>query len=98
MTPEFVVLTLACAALTFAARAGGYVVLSRFRAIPPRLAAALNAVPAAVMTTMVAPTFFSGHWREVAALLVAVALGLRFGLMVTMFGATAFLAVLRHLG
>src|SRR5690606_33961010 len=40
---------------TYLSRVGGHLVLSRFEHIHPRVEAALNAVPAAVLTTLVAP-------------------------------------------
>lgn len=46
---------LAGAAVTYLTRIGGHLVLSRFKHIPPRLEAALNAVPAAVLAAIVAP-------------------------------------------
>jgi uncharacterized membrane protein len=38
--------------LTYLARVGGHLVLSRFERIHPRVEAGLNAVPAAVLTTL----------------------------------------------
>lgn len=56
---------------TYATRSLGHVILSRFKTIPPRMEAALNAVPAAVLTTIVVPYgVFSGA-AEFASLLVA---------------------------
>ena len=95
VTPAFLALTLACAVLTYATRAGGYLVLSRFERIPPRLEAALNAVPAAVMTTLFAPAIFSGGLLEAAAIGLAFLLGLRFGLIVTVAGGTLALMLAR---
>lgn len=40
--------------------------------------AALNAVPAAVLTTLVAPAFFIGGWESKLALIAALFIGLRF--------------------
>ena len=88
---------LAGAALTYAARAGGHIVLSRFRTIHPRVQAGLNAVPAAVLTTLVAPAAFEGGLPELAALLVAGLVALRGG-MIRVFLAGAFvLIVMRQL-
>ena len=94
---DFLFVTLACAVLTYATRTGGYLVLSRFRRIPPRVEAALNAVPAAVMTTLFAPAIFSGGWLEAAAVGLAFLLGLRFGLIVTVFGGAGALILARAL-
>lgn len=54
-------IVLAGAVATYLTRIGGHLVLSRFKTIHPRVQAALNAVPAAVLTTLVAPAAaFSG--------------------------------------
>lgn len=55
MIPTTVWIILAGALVTYLTRIGGHLVLSRFRRIPPRLEAALNAVPAAVLAAIVAP-------------------------------------------
>ena len=96
-TEAFTVVTIACAVLTYAARAGGYLVLSRFSHIPPRVEAALDAVPAAVMTTLFAPAIFSGGWLEAGAMGVAFLLGLRFGLIATVVGGTGAVVLARAL-
>ncbi|MBX5131370.1 AzlD family protein [Rhizobium lentis] len=68
---------LAAAVATFATRIGGYILITRMKSIPPRMEAALNAVPAAVLTTLVAPAFFIGGWESKLALVVALFVGLR---------------------
>lgn len=82
---------------TYLTRIGGHLVISRFERIHPRVEAGLNAVPAAVLTTLVAPAALSAGPAELAALAVAAIVSLRGGLM-TMFlaGATVLIAV-RHL-
>ena len=97
ITDDFVVILIACAALTYATRIGGYLVLARLRTIPPRLEAALNAVPAAVMTTLFAPVLFLG-WREALTLSLAVLVGLRFGLITVVMLGTAAIIALRAIG
>lgn len=67
---------LAAAVATFATRIGGYILITRMKSIPPRVEAALNAVPAAVLTTLVAPAFFIGGWESKLALIVALFVGL----------------------
>ncbi|MEO1746692.1 MAG: AzlD domain-containing protein, partial [Pseudomonadota bacterium] len=62
---------IAAAAATYATRAAGHIVLSRFNEIPPRVEAALNAVPAAVLTTIVVPSLAFGSLADQAALIVA---------------------------
>ncbi|MBB4291388.1 putative membrane protein [Rhizobium leguminosarum] len=68
---------IAAAVATFATRIGGYILITRMKSIPPRMEAALNAVPAAVLTTLVAPAFFIGGWESKLALIVALFVGLR---------------------
>jgi uncharacterized membrane protein len=68
---------LAAAVATYATRIGGYVLITRMKRIPPRMEAALNAVPAAVLTTLVAPAFFTGGLDSKLALAAALLVGLR---------------------
>lgn len=65
------------ALLTYLTRIGGHMVLSRFERINPRVEAALNAVPAAVLTTLVAPAAFTQGWPEFVTLIVAGVAALR---------------------
>jgi uncharacterized membrane protein len=57
--------------LTYLTRIGGHLILSRFERIHPRVEAALNAVPAAVLTTLVAPAALTQGWPETVTLIVA---------------------------
>ena len=68
---------LLAAAATYVTRIGGHLVIARFSRLDPRVEAALDAVPVAVLTAIVAPAFVSGGWVEVAALVVAGLVGLR---------------------
>ncbi len=88
---------LAGAAMTYLARAGGHVVLSRFDHIHPRVEAGLNAVPAAVLTTLVAPALFNGGPAEIGAMLVAGIVALRFSLMPMFVAGAVVLVALRYL-
>ena len=88
---------LAGAVLTYAARAGGHVVLSMFDRVHPRVEAALNAVPAAVLTTLVAPAAVDGGPAEITALVVAGLVALRFGLLEMFLAGTAVLIAMRYL-
>ena len=89
---------LAGALATYLTRIGGDLVLSRFQRIHPRVEAALNAVPAAVLTTLVAPVATTGGIAETASLLVAGGVFLRGGGMMTGFVAgAAVLIALRNL-
>ena len=68
---------LAGAVATYLTRIGGHAVLSRFETVPPRLEAALNAVPAAVLTALVAPYAAFYGAAEAITVVVAIILALR---------------------
>lgn len=92
-----VAIILAGAVLTYLARAGGHLVLSRFERIHPRVEAALNAVPAAVLATLVAPAAYHGGPAEIAALVVAGIVALLVdGMMPMFFAGMAVLMLLRY--
>lgn len=74
--PHMVLLIVAAAAVTYLTRIGGYILITRMTRIPPRMEAALNAVPAAVLTTLMAPTFFNGGLDIKVALIAAALVGL----------------------
>lgn len=86
----------AAAIATYLTRVGGHLVISRFDHIHPRVEAGLNAVPAAVLTTLVAPELLSAGPAEWAALLVAGAVSLRGGLMAMFLAGAAALIVARQ--
>jgi uncharacterized membrane protein len=81
---------------TYLSRAGGHLVLSRFEHVHPRAEAALNAVPAAVLTTLVAPAVLDGKPIEWVALAVAGLVATRAGMLAMFLSGTAALVVLRH--
>ncbi|KQZ14033.1 MULTISPECIES: AzlD family protein [unclassified Mesorhizobium] len=72
---------LAAAVATYLTRVGGHLVISRFDRIHPRVEAGLNAVPAAVLTTLVAPEMINAGPAEWLAIVIALLVSLRFGLM-----------------
>lgn len=74
---QLIYIILAAAVATFLTRIGGYVMITQMKRIPPRMEAALNSVPAAVLSTLVAPAFVYGGFDVAAAMLVAFAVGLR---------------------
>jgi uncharacterized membrane protein len=88
---------LAAAAVTYLARVLGHLVLSRFAYVPPRVQAGLNAVPAAVLTTLVAPAALDGGLPELVALLVTGLVALRSGALATFVAGAAVLIALRNL-
>jgi uncharacterized membrane protein len=92
-----VLVILGAALATYATRIGGHVVLSRFRTIHPRVEAGLNAVPAAVLTTLVAPEAFNGGPVELAALVVTALVATRYGMLPLFLAGAATLISLRFL-
>lgn len=79
--PVNVWIIIGAALVTYAARLGGHLVLSRFKRIPSRVDAALNAVPAAVLTTLVAPAAVTGGPAEALTLAVCLVIGFRLPMM-----------------
>lgn len=87
---------IAGAVATYLTRIGGHLVISRFERIHSRVEAGLNAVPAAVLTTLVAPAALSAGPSELVALAVAAVVSLRGGLMTMFLAGAATLIALRH--
>lgn len=97
MSSEMLFLILAAAVATFATRIGGYVLITRMKAIPPRMEQALNAVPAAVLTTLVAPSFFNGGWDVKIAMLVSLTVAFRYPGLLMLGAGWAAAMICRHL-
>ncbi len=95
--PTITWIIIAGAIATYATRVGGHLVLSRFDNIPPRVNAALDAVPAAVLSTLVAPALVSYGWAEAVTLVVTAAVAMRFNLAVTLVAGGAAIIALRAL-
>lgn len=57
--------------VTYITRSGGYVVLSRFKNLHPRAEAALEAVPAAVLISLVLPPVLGNGPVEIIAVVAA---------------------------
>ncbi|TPP11438.1 AzlD family protein [Rhizobium glycinendophyticum] len=96
-TPYMVVLIVAAAVATYLTRVGGYVLVKRLKTMPPRLEAALNAVPAAVLTTLVAPAFFAGSIDIKIAMVAALLVGLRFSAIPMLIAGWVVVMVLRQI-
>lgn len=96
MNATTVWIIIAAAFATYLSRIGGHLVLSRFERIHPRVEAGLNAVPAAVLTTLVAPVATTGGPVELIALAVAGLVALRGGLLTMWLVGAAVLIVLRN--
>ena len=86
---------LAGAAATYFTRIGGYLVVSRFT-LHRRIEAALNAVPAAVLTTLVAPSMLNAGPYEWVALVTSGLVSLRGGMLSIFFAGAAVLILLRN--
>jgi uncharacterized membrane protein len=81
--PDIWIAILGGAVLTYLTRVGGHLVLSRFAVLHPRVEAALNAVPAAVLTTLVAPAAVTEGWREALTLAIVALAALRLPMLGT---------------
>ncbi|TPN81593.1 AzlD family protein [Mesorhizobium sp. CU2] len=87
---------LAGAVATYLTRVGGHLIISRFETVHPRVEAGLNAVPAAVLTTLVAPELLHAGPAEWAALAVTALVSLRGGLMAMFLAGAAVLILARQ--
>jgi uncharacterized membrane protein len=86
---------MAGAVATYLTRIGGHLAVSRFT-LHPRVEAALNAVPAAVLTTLVAPSMLNAGPFEWVALIVSGLVSLRGGMVSVFFAGAAVLILLRN--
>lgn len=86
------------ALLTYLARIGGHLLLRRVGALPPRAQAALDAVPAAMLTAIVAPSLVSGGWPERGAIVLCTLLALRAPQIVTVLAGVGAVAAGRAFG
>ncbi|ATN34835.1 hypothetical protein ACO34A_13605 [Rhizobium sp. ACO-34A] len=97
LTPYMTLLIAAAAVATFITRIAGYMLVKRLKTMPPRLEAALNAVPAAVLTTLVAPAFFSGGIDVKLAMAASLLIGLRFSAIPMLIGGWVVVMAARQL-
>ena len=88
-------LILALGIATYATRSFGYLIVAQFGTLHPRVMAALDAVPAAVITTIVLPPVIEGGLAERLTFVIAVLLSLRLSMPITLFISIVVLAVLR---
>lgn len=94
--PEMLLIILGGAVATYLTRIGGYLLIKRFKTIPPRVEAGLNAVPAAVLTTLVAPAALTGGPETAIALVVSLVAGLRVSGLALIAIGWAVAMILRH--
>jgi len=83
--------------VTYGTRIGGHLILSRFGRLNLRLEAALDAVPAAVMTAIVAPMALATGPMESIAAAIAVLAALRLSMHATLVLGIGSLVVMRLL-
>ncbi len=86
------------AIVTLLNRLAGHYVLARFEPIPYRVEAALEAVPVAVMITLVVPATMDGGSAEWICLAAAILFSLRLPFVVAVFAALGVLLALRYFG
>ena len=84
------------AIVTLINRLAGHYILTRFEPINYRVEAALEAVPVAVMTTLVVPAVVNGGWPEWLCFAIAMMLSLRVSFTIAVFGSLAVLLVIRQ--
>jgi uncharacterized membrane protein len=83
---------------TYITRVGGYLIISTMRSVSPRVQAALDAVPAAVLTTIVAPAAVSHGWAEFLAIVIAGGAALRLSLIPMFIIGASAVVFLRWVG
>ena len=88
----------ALALVTYGTRVGGYLILSRFGALNPRVEAALDSIPVAVITAILAPIAFTNGLAELIGVGVAALVSVRYPMHITLIAAVPTVAILRALG
>ncbi len=95
---DVMIILFALGVITYLTRMGGYVVLTRFENIPATVRAGLEAVPIAVIATLVVPPAISAGPAEQIALLVATLACFRLSPIVVIALGLGLLVGLRLLG
>ncbi len=95
METDVLVLIIILGLVTFATRSSGHVMMLMFKSLHPRVEAALDAVPAAILTTLVVPAAMTSGWKEALTVFVSALAGLRFGVLGVVIIGTATIAGLR---
>lgn len=93
---QTLIIIFAGAVATYFTRVGGYVLMTRMKTIPPRVEAGLNAVPVAVLTTLVAPAFFEGGYEVKIGMVFALIVGLRFPGLIMLASGWALVVAMRY--
>lgn len=84
--------------VTYFTRIGGHLVLARFAHIPPTVRAGLEAVPIAVIATLVVPPAIAAGPAEQISLLVAAAACFRLSPILVIVIGLGLLVLLRSMG
>ncbi len=92
--PQIFAAILAMAAATYVTRLAGYWLVRRIK-LEGRVAAALEAVPGAILIALVAPTVLATGPAESLAALVTIILAIRLPTLVAVVGGVAAVALLR---
>lgn len=94
---ELTALILVAAFMAFLTRVGGHLILVRFTPLHPRVEAALQAVPVAVLGALIAPAILLGGPAELVASIVAGLIALRASTAWVIACGVVVLVVLRRL-
>jgi uncharacterized membrane protein len=96
--PMAVILILALGVATYGTRIAGHLVLSRFERLNPHVEAALDAVPIAVITALVAPAVLARSYADAIAAALTIVAALKLPILPTLVIGAATVSVLRAAG
>lgn len=91
-------LIIAAALVTYLTRIGGYLLVMRYQVLHPRVEAGLEAVPAAVLTSIVVPAVMTGGWAEIITVIFCVIASFRLSIMLLFALGWALIVALRFVG
>lgn len=92
---QVVLALLAMMAATYATRVAGFLMPERLD-LSPRMKAALDAIPAAVLVSVVAPSMLATGWRETLASAIAALAATRLPLIAVVGVGVVAIVLLRH--
>ena len=96
--PLTLLLILALGVATYGTRVAGYLILSRFETLDPRVEAALDAVPAAVITALVTPAVLASSWADAIAAVITIIAALKLPVIPVLLIAAVSVTALRASG
>ena len=96
--PMAVLLILGLGVATYGTRVAGHLVLSRFERLNPCVEAALDAVPIAVITALVAPAVLARSYADAIAAAVTVIAALKLPILPTLLIGAVTVSLLRAVG